>query len=137
MMNMLLTLAVSVVCSATQVPAAHSSLPAGNECCLDFSAYDTQNNSLTSANEILEADELRRARNKIAAKKCRAKRKQREDAEHAEKAQLVVENAQLRTENATLRALVAQMQQQSGVMAPTAAPTASPTAQVMSLKDME
>merc|ERR1711871_676452 len=134
MMNLLLTLAVSVVCSATQVPAAHSSLPAGNGCCLDFTAYETQNDkSLSAANEILEADELRRARNKIAAKKCRAKRKQRETAQQAEKAQLMTENAQLRAENATLRALVAQMQQHPGAMAPTAAPTT----QVISQKDME
>jgi len=133
MINLFLSLAVSVVCSATQVPAAHSSLPVGDGVCLDFTAYDTQKKSLSAANEILEADELRRARNKIAAKKCRAKRKQRETAEQAEKTQLITENAQLRAENATLRALVAQMQQQPGAMAPTAAPTT----QVISQKDME
>merc|ERR1711907_18502 len=107
MMNLLLTFVVSVVCSATPVPAAYSHIPAAaNATCVDFHAYQ----QTLAADEVLQADELRRARNKLAAKKCRAKRKERERIEGTQRDALVAENAMLRTENETLKALVAQLQ---------------------------
>jgi len=112
MMNTLLTLVVGVVCAtspgAAPVSGIHSHIPApaaANETCLDLDFDDC-----TGVESIMDPAALKRARNKIAAKKCRLKRKARQENIDDQVATLTKQNADLHRENETLKTLVQRLQ---------------------------
>merc|ERR1719231_494810 len=119
MKNFLLSLVVSVLCSTAPMPASGHATPAHQDM-LDMLDFECDGPS--HAPEVNEAnlspDELRRYRNKIAAKKCRQKRKERQNGIEVRAEHLTLENAELRAKNDRLMAAIQHLQATQGLVLP-------------------
>merc|ERR1711998_369488 len=114
MKNILLSLVVSVLCSTCPTAAGHAN-PTSSYDLLDVLDFDyAAPNVGSSDNKYASADDLRRYRNKLAAKKCRQKRKERVSGLADKVDALSAENAALRRQNQELLAAVEQMQANRG-----------------------
>merc|ERR1711988_307500 len=99
MLKFLIPLVVSVLCTTSATTVSNTNHA------IDLDHFDLDFNPTVSTSAVQD----RRERNKIAAKKSRQKRKERQEVLASQVDTLTTRNAELSRENQTLKAIVAQL----------------------------